>query len=236
MKPSKALILACLCASGNALAADFSLTLTGTSDYRYRGISQTAGDWALQGSADLEFDNGFYAGAWASNVDFGDDADIEIDWYGGYYFELTDSAGLDIMLNYYSYPGYSEDGDYLELITTLELSQISIQWAYANDYFNTGDAAHYLAADYGYELAETAGVFEAVSLDLHAGYSFGDYWDEWDIGDYADYSIGVSAAWGRAELALAYLYNSVDSAEKVSRGPYQNDDTVLFTVSTLIDF
>ena len=88
------------------------------------------------------------------------------------------------------------------------LGDIGILYAYAPDYFNSGETAHYLAADYGYELAESAGVFEGVSLDLHYGYSFGDYWDEWDIGDYSDYSIGVSASWGRADLSLAWRRKS----------------------------
>jgi uncharacterized protein (TIGR02001 family) len=236
MKLTRLLAVAGLFVTTGAWAVDTSLTLTGTSDYRYRGISQTAGDWAAQGSLDLAWDSGFYAGVWASNLDFEDDADIEVDWYAGYYWELDESVGLDLMLNYYSYPGYSEDGDYLELMSTLWIGDIGILYAYAPDYFNSGETAHYLAADYGYELAESAGVFEGVSLDLHYGYSFGDYWDEWDIGDYFDYSIGVSASWGRADLSLAWLDNAVDSGERVNSGAFANDSTFLFTIATTFDF
>ena len=223
-------------ASSSAWAVDPSLTLTATSDYRYRGISQTADDWALQGSFDLAFDSGIYAGVWASNVDFGDDADIEIDWYGGYSWELGESVEFDLMLNYYTYPGYSENIDYLEIIPSIYIGDFTFLYAYAYDYGNTGDSAHYLSADYNQELAENLGVFEGVSLDLHYGYSFGDYWDEWDIGDYSDYSIGVSAAWGWAGLSLAWLDNRVSSSERVSNGPFANDSTFLFTVSTTLDW
>ena len=236
MKLTRILAVAGLFVTTGAWAVDSSITLSATSDYRYRGISQTAGDWAIQGSLDFAWDNGFYVGAWASNVDFEDDADSEVDWYAGYYWELGETVGLDLMLNYYSYPGYSEDGDYLELMSTLWIGDVGILYAYAPDYFNTGDTAHYLAADYSYELAESAGVLEGVSLDLHYGYSFGDYWDEWDIGDYSDYSIGVSASWGRADLSLAWLDNAVDSGEKVSSGAYANDSTFLFTIGTTFDF
>ena len=227
---------ALMLASSAAWAVDPSLTLTATSDYRYRGISQTAGDWAVQGSFDLAFDSGFYAGAWASNVDFGDDADIEIDWYGGYSWELGESVELDLMLNYYTYPGYSENIDYLEVIPSLYVGDFTFLYAYAYDYGNTGDSAHYLSADYTHELAETAWVLEGVSLDLHYGYNFGDYWDIWDIGDYSDYSIGVSASWRRADLSLAWLDNWIDKQEKVSSGPFANDSAFLFTLSTTFDW
>ncbi|MCL1090591.1 TorF family putative porin [Shewanella profunda] len=41
-----------------------------TNDYRFRGVSQTAGDPALQAGIDWGFDSGLSVGAWASNVDF----------------------------------------------------------------------------------------------------------------------------------------------------------------------
>ena len=54
-----------------ANAAELSATVTATTDYDFRGITQTAQDPAIQGSVDLATDPGFYAGVWASNVDFG---------------------------------------------------------------------------------------------------------------------------------------------------------------------
>ena len=57
MKLTRLLAVAGLFVTTGAWAVDTSLTLTGTSDYRYRGISQTAGDWAAQGSLDLAWDS-----------------------------------------------------------------------------------------------------------------------------------------------------------------------------------
>ena len=57
--------------AGPALAGEFSSTITATSDYDFRGVSQTGKDPALQLSLDYAFDSGFYAGLWGSNVDFG---------------------------------------------------------------------------------------------------------------------------------------------------------------------
>ncbi|MEJ2521643.1 MAG: TorF family putative porin, partial [Gammaproteobacteria bacterium] len=61
-----------------AAAAGVSATVTATTDYVFRGITQSAEDPALQGSLDYEADSGFYVGAWASNVDFDDCCDESV--------------------------------------------------------------------------------------------------------------------------------------------------------------
>ena len=48
------------------------------SDYVFRGVSQTDENAQIFGGVDLTAGK-FYAGTWASNVDFGDDTDAEID-------------------------------------------------------------------------------------------------------------------------------------------------------------
>jgi uncharacterized protein (TIGR02001 family) len=72
--------LAALAFAGSASAEGaFSYNIGVTSDYVFRGITQTDGGAALQGGVD--YSNGiFYAGGWASNVDF---ADYEVDLYLG---------------------------------------------------------------------------------------------------------------------------------------------------------
>ena len=59
-------------------------TLGATSDYVFRGISQTDNDPAIQGGADFGYGI-LYAGVWASGLDFADapPANAEVDWYGG---------------------------------------------------------------------------------------------------------------------------------------------------------
>ena len=71
------------------------------SDYFFRGVSQTQGDAAVQWG--LEADKaGFYGGTWGSTVDFGGDASIEYDFYGGYTVALDD-LGIDIGVIQYNY-------------------------------------------------------------------------------------------------------------------------------------
>jgi len=105
-------VFAAMCAAGAAQAEDsapagafaaenFSATMRLASDYRARGISNSDGP-AIQGSVDWGY-NGFFLGAWASNTEFSD-ANIEIDYYGGYGWNWS---GLDFTLQgiYYTFPG-----------------------------------------------------------------------------------------------------------------------------------
>ena len=76
-------------------------------DYRYRGISQSRLKPALQGGLDYTAGS-FYAGAWGSTIqwikDGGGKADVEIDLYGGYKFELAKGTVLDLGVLTYQYP------------------------------------------------------------------------------------------------------------------------------------
>jgi uncharacterized protein (TIGR02001 family) len=82
-----------------------------TSDYTFRGISQTLQQPALQGGIDINHPTGFYLGTWGSNVNFGEDlatgprAQVELDAYGGFGGSLGGVADLDLGAVYYMYPG-----------------------------------------------------------------------------------------------------------------------------------
>lgn len=91
----------------------YSFNLAGTSDYVFRGISQSDNDPALQGGADIAWGI-LYAGVWASMVDFGGvpPANAEVDWYGGIKPTWNSPLGtvnLDFGVIYYSYPGANPD-------------------------------------------------------------------------------------------------------------------------------
>ena len=63
--------------SAGASAATFSGNVAVATDYVFRGVSQTQERPAIQGGFDAAFDSGFFAGIWASHVDFGTDASTE---------------------------------------------------------------------------------------------------------------------------------------------------------------
>jgi uncharacterized protein (TIGR02001 family) len=84
----------------------YSFSITGTSDYVFRGISQTDNDPTIQGSVGIGYGI-FYAGAWGSGLDFDaiyNDAELEVDWTAGIkptWGPLT----FDFGIIYYTYPG-----------------------------------------------------------------------------------------------------------------------------------
>jgi uncharacterized protein (TIGR02001 family) len=81
-----------------------------TTDYVFRGISQTAETPAIQGGFDATCGM-FYAGVWASSLDFDGDASIEIDWYAGFK-PKTGPITWDFGVIYYSYPNSLGSADF----------------------------------------------------------------------------------------------------------------------------
>lgn len=91
----------------------YSFSITGTSDYVFRGISQTNEEAAVQGGVDLTCGR-FYAGVWASSF-FGDEGSTEIDLYAGFK-TATGAINWDLGFIYYTYPGsFGGDANYFEL-------------------------------------------------------------------------------------------------------------------------
>lgn len=93
------------------LGSGFSLTgtVTGTTDYVFRNISQTNNRPAIQGSLELSHEIGFYIGTFASNVAFPNtNARQEVDAIGGFRHTFAEAFTVDVSAVYYGYPGYSE--------------------------------------------------------------------------------------------------------------------------------
>ena len=109
------LVLGALAAAATAPALAQETTITGnvslTTDYAFRGISQTDESPAIQGGFDAAFgSSGAYAGAWASNINFGSGgSNMELDLYGGYKFAVG-AVNFDVGVIGYLYPGAADDG------------------------------------------------------------------------------------------------------------------------------
>ena len=87
-------------------AAELSANATITSNYIWRGITQTADQAAGQGGIDWGHDSGLYVGTWVSNVAFGDDNSgngYEMDVYAGFAGEAG-GLGYDLGVATYQYP------------------------------------------------------------------------------------------------------------------------------------
>jgi uncharacterized protein (TIGR02001 family) len=104
-----ALSLLAVTGAAQAQAAESALSFNvgTTTDYRYRGLSQTRLKPAVQGGIDYADKSGFYVGAWASSIkwikDAGGDASAEVDVYGGYKGAVG-AVAYDVGFLRYEYP------------------------------------------------------------------------------------------------------------------------------------
>ena len=134
----------------------FTGNLSVVSDYRFRGISQTYKQPALQGGFDYSHASGFYVGNWNSSVSgnsFNNGAGLEMDFYGGWKTEFSNGIGFDIGGLYYYYPGAiyqagvaagtgRKNYDNFELYLGLSYKWLSAKYSYATtDYFGLNGSA-----------------------------------------------------------------------------------------------
>jgi uncharacterized protein (TIGR02001 family) len=100
--------------------SDWSITynFAATTEYVFRGISQSAENPTVQGGVDVAYKI-FYAGIWSSGIDFGRSVDpwAEVDWYAGVK-PVVGPVTFDIGVIYYTYPSARDPGaelDYVEV-------------------------------------------------------------------------------------------------------------------------
>lgn len=211
-----------------AQAAEVSGNVTLTTDYRFRGISQNAGDVspAIQGGFDLALDSGIYVGTWASNVNFNEGGAIELDAYGGWAGSIADGVDLDVGFIYFGYPkDQGADYDYWEIYASISAFGGTLGVNYADDYFAETGEWWYVYGEYSIPLGET------FSLDLYAGYNMFDeeeFLFEEDA--YVDYSIGVSASFFELDWSVAYVGTDLSDTDCFGADDIC-DDTVVLSVS-----
>jgi uncharacterized protein (TIGR02001 family) len=215
-------------------AGEISANVALTSDYRFRGISQSNEDIAIQGGFDYAWDNGIYIGTWASTVDFdvssadgGLNGSLELDYYVGWGMDIGENSAIDVGYLYYDYPGDDGlEGDYQELYGSFSWHDLTVGMAYSDDYYGETDTFFYYYADYSWGFAENW------SLDLHIGYNDleknGGFLAT-DEDSYTDYSVGVTTSFLAVDWSLAYVGTTLDEEDVFDTD--WGEDTVVFTVS-----
>jgi uncharacterized protein (TIGR02001 family) len=194
MKTLKVALLAAaatVAMGGAALAQDegpsVSFNIGASSDYVFRGVSQTDENPQIYGGADLS-SGIFYAGVWASNVDFLDSTDAEIDAYVG----VKPTAGpvaLDLAAIYYGYVNAPSGADYgyweFKAAGSVPAGPGTVGAAvyYSPDFFGGVDEAVY------YEVNGAFPIGEKVSVSAALGHQSLD-----GPGDYNTWNLGVGYA------------------------------------------
>nr|VFK43773.1 MAG: conserved hypothetical protein [Candidatus Kentron sp. SD]VFK49175.1 MAG: conserved hypothetical protein [Candidatus Kentron sp. SD]VFK78550.1 MAG: conserved hypothetical protein [Candidatus Kentron sp. SD] len=162
---------------------DFSANAAITTDYLFRGVSQTNEKPAIQAGFDYtHIPSGTYLGTWISSIDFNTDgaagdAFIETDFYGGIAGEFANGVSWDVGGIYYYYPNQKEnsggDFDCLEVYGGLGYTfsdiglqpTVGVKLSYSNDYFGEDGNSLYSEGSLNLSLPQDFG------LGLHLGFS-----------------------------------------------------------------
>lgn len=207
-------------------------------DYRFRGVSQTYTQPAVQAGVEYASTIGAYGGAWGSNVSgnqFLNGASLEMDLYGGYRWTYG-KLGLDLGAQYYWYPSarYNIDpGDHyntVEVYLGARYQQFSAKYSHAlTDLFGmkTSTIGGYcgIASDGTAETADCLGtgsskgsgyidlgaafdVVAGVNLALHYGYQSVQNYSQLS---YADYKLGLTRQFGAFTLGAAAVGTNAES-------------------------
>ena len=199
-------------AAAEELGGGFSVGggATLVSDYRFRGISQTDKDPAIQGTIGLSHESGLYASLWGSSIDdyVASGSDQEIDLVLGYKRSFGDTS-VDVGLLYYWYPGSGgANTDFAEPFVAVSQAfgpisaKATIAYAPSQSALTIGAGDEdnlYVAGDLSAGMRGTP-----ITLSAHLGHSFGPSY--LTIGDeYTDWSVGASYAIKNLAIGLSYV-------------------------------
>lgn len=216
---SRGLALALLAGGFTAAApiataeGEFSGNVALTTDYVWRGVSQNDENPAIQGGFD--YANGaFYAGTWASIVDFGG-ANMELDLYGGFAGELEGGLGWDVGVIGYLYPD-ADDLDFLEIYGGVSGS-LGVVDLGGYVYVDPDNETVYVDATAGFAATDVLGFDASVGSWVDGGDGF--------IEEFTNFSIGATLSTEFVDFDLRLW--STDADDQGSAG----DDRVVLTVS-----
>jgi len=183
-----------------------------TTDYRFRGISQSRLKPAVSGGADYTNNpTGLYVGTWLSSIkwikDGGGDTNLEWDVYAGKRGEIKNGFTYDVGGLYYFYPsnGLSTNANTFEVYGQLGYGPVYAKYSHATtNLFGAPDSKNS-----GYwDLGANVEIQDGYMLNLHVGRQNVEHNK---TASYTDFKIGVTKDFGVATVALAGIKANIDS-------------------------
>lgn len=164
-------------------------------DYRFRGVSLSDKDFAIQPTLTVSHESGLYVGVWGSNVAENAGDDFEVDLYAG--FAGGDAVTWDLGVTYYMYPGVSSS-NYAEIIgklgTTVGPATLGATLAYAPSQDGTGNTDNVYVGTNATVALPNSPISITGSVGLEDG-AFGDNKIDWSLGLTAEvqgFTLGAS--------------------------------------------
>lgn len=180
----------------NVANAELSANIGATSNYLWRGVSQTGDEAAISGGIDFTSEVGFYAGTWVSTLGNGNGEEMDI--YGGFGGKI-ESFSYDAGIIYYGYPSQT-NADFTEVYGSVSFGLGTLGAAYT---INAENSA----------IEEETYYYASVSMDAGDGWSIGGIVGTYDkknganvdyshaqinvtksAGDFGDFTLTVSKA------------------------------------------
>lgn len=215
--------------SASAEEAASPVTVTGsaafTTDYLFRGISQTSNNAAVQGAMTFSHESGVYFSLWGSSIASGAGG-MELDTLLGFAGKAGD-VGYDVGVMRYNYPGLNDntlgvtdaagnpvDADYNEVYASVSAAGAKLGVNFSPDYFAESGEFLYVYAAYA---TEVAGVGLSASVGFNSfedtaamaqalGYAGSD-------DSYIDYKVAVSKGFAGVTAELAYMGSDIDDTD-----------------------
>ena len=218
----------------DAPASPFTITggATLTSDYRFRGISQTNKRAALQGTLGVTHESGLYVGTWGSSIDdyVANGGDAEVDLYGGYK-KTFDGTTVDVGLLYYYYPGSAQNAlkpggynsDFFEPYASVThtfgpvSAKAGVAYAYKQHAISFGrhDREDNL---YAYAEGSAAVPNTPFTVSAHVGHNSGRSLLTFGLKDYWDWNLGAAYVWRNLTFGVSYVDTDIKNGEFQSGG------------------
>jgi len=206
-----------------AITVNGSATLI--SDYKFRGISQTDGNFAVQGGATVSHKSGFYVSFWGSSIDdyvtMHGTPNQELDLIAGFKHSFG-GATVDVGVLYYVYPGTrpgfpgdTSSSDFVEPYASLSYALGPVT---AKGTINYAPKQKALALDQGlsglepkqdnvYLAGDLSGSIPGtpVGLTAHLGHTFGPSWLAGYDKEYTDWALGATVTWKALTFGVQYV-------------------------------
>jgi uncharacterized protein (TIGR02001 family) len=210
-----------------AVSAPLSANAAVTSNYIFRGISQSGAQSAV--SAGLDYDAGailpgLSVGTWASSIDFGDNTPMELDLYGSYTGNITDMFSYSVGIITYNYPNSPHNINYNwqeywgGLAYNFGPFAVSGKIFYSPDYVNLSDNEIY------YTGGVTIPIVSWLALSANVGRTEMDHAFGAVIKSYTDWNVSLAATFDAYTLTVGYAATDLDGAFKITSGPFETDD------------
>lgn len=214
-------------------ASNFTITGNGTltTDYRFRGIGFSDGDFAIQGGLNLNHSSGFYVGIWGSSIeDSATFGNSEVDLFGGWSGNISSAISANVGLLYFYFPngdnGAAGPSDFFEpfgsLSSTLGPAQLTVGFNYAWSQAAIGnDDNLYLYTNLSVGVPNTP-----ITLNANYGYNTGSVSLAPDR-DQSDFLLGASyVVTNNLTATLSYIASDTD----LPSSDGFTDDTLVFSL------